>query len=176
MRSSAPRRPAECAGLWRVALLLACLPAPAYAGPPAVPTTTVPTPTPVPESDDAARQVTVFGVLAMPGVTAADPKLAKVEAQLRKLLPGHGFRLVEVKTRRLRAGQTVRCDLGGDYSSTTTLTRASNDNGKVQLLCTVLKDKAVVMQSMVTTPANQLFFCDKRLPDGTHLLVGIGAR
>jgi hypothetical protein len=129
--------------------------------------------------DAPARQVTLFGVIATPNDPRIDPKLSKVEAQLRKLLPNHGFRLLDVKTKRLTAGQTLACDLGagaGGFQAATTLIQPIDENGKVQLRCAVLLNQNVQLESLVTTPPNQLFFCDKMLPDGTRLLIGIGAR
>jgi hypothetical protein len=127
-------------------------------------------------ADDDARQVTLFGVIATPDDMRIDPKLAKIAPQLRKLLPNHGFRLLSVRTKRLTAGATVKCPLGEGFTATTTLTEAVDADGKVKLRCEVLREGNVVLESQVTTPPNQLFFCDKALPDGTRLLVGIGAR
>ena len=56
---------------------------------------------------EPARQVTLFAVIAVPGSNAIDPKLAGIELQLRKLLPGHGFKLLDVRSKRLHAGK--RC-------------------------------------------------------------------
>ena len=33
-----------------------------------------------------------------------------------------------------------------------------------------------VLATLVATPPNQLFFCDKSFPDNSRLLIGIGAR
>ena len=123
-----------------------------------------------------ARQVTVFAVIASPDDPSVDPKLKKVLPQLRKLLPKHGFRLLDVKSKRLKSNQSIVCDLGDGYRSTTTLTEPSDEDGKVKLRCSVLLNDVPLLESNVTTPANQLFFCDKALDDGTRLLVGIGAR
>lgn len=123
-----------------------------------------------------ARQVTLFGVIATPYDTAIDPKLARIEPQLRKLLPNHGFKLLGVQSKRLTAGQTLTCDLGSGFTAAATLNRPSDDDGKVRLQCAVLQNRAVQLESKVTTPPNQLFFCEKTLPNGTRLLVGIGAR
>ncbi len=122
------------------------------------------------------RQVTLFGVIASPYDTAVDPKLEKILPQLRKLLPNHGFKLLDVQSKRLTAGQTVTCDLEQGFTTTATLIQPVDDNGKVQLRCAVLQNQTVVLESLVTTPPNQLFFCEKSLPNGTRLLVGIGAR
>ena len=61
---------------------------------------------------DPARQVTLFGIIATAGSNDLDPKLAGIEGQLRKLLPGHGFKLLDVRTKRLMTGQSLRSDLG----------------------------------------------------------------
>jgi hypothetical protein len=126
--------------------------------------------------DATARQVTVFGVIATPLDTAIDPKLAKVEPQLRKLLPNHGFKLLGVRSKRLTAGQTLTCPLEDGFNAAATLTQPVDENGKVQIRCAVSQNESVQLESVVTTPPNQLFFCEKALPNGTRLLVGIGAR
>jgi hypothetical protein len=146
--------------------------APAPAPPP---TSTPPEDSPVP-APAPARQVTVFGVVATPHDRRTDPKLAKVEAQLRKLEPGHGFRLMDVQSKRLTTGRSVDCDLGDGYTARVRLRRPADDNGKVQLRCTVSRGRDLLLETVVTTPPNQLFFCDKALDNGTRLLIGIGAR
>ena len=110
------------------------------------------------DDEEPARQVTVFAVIASPDDLKVDPKLKKVLPQLRKLMPNHGFRLLDV------------------YKSNTTLIDPSDADGKVKLRCSVTLNDVPLLESKVTTPANQLFFCDKALDDGTRLLVGIGAR
>jgi hypothetical protein len=129
-----------------------------------------------PPMDPAARQVTLFGVIASPFDLALDPKLAAVEPQLRKLLPNHGFKLLGVQSKRLTANQAVVCDLGDGFSASALLVDPLDRNGKVVLRCTVARNQAAMLESLVATPPNQLFFCDKPLPNGTRLLVGIGAR
>jgi hypothetical protein len=37
-------------------------------------------------------------------------------------------------------------------------------------------DTVIQFSTPVTTPANQLFFCDQKRGDGTHLLIAVGAR
>ncbi len=123
-----------------------------------------------------ARQVTLFGVIASPYDATVDPKLQKILPQLRKLLPDHGFKLLDVKSKRLTAGQTVMCDLGNGFTTTATLIEPIDENGKIPIRCAVLQNQAVLLESLVTTPENQLFFCEKGLPNDTRLLVGIGAR
>lgn len=131
---------------------------------------------PAQPADAPARQVTLFGVIASPDDPAIDPKLAKIEPQLRKLLPNHGFKLLGVQSKRLSSGQTVTCRLEDGFTAAATLIQPVDENGKVQLRCAVLQNKAVQLRTQVTTPANQLFFCDKVLNNGNRLLIGIGAR
>jgi hypothetical protein len=123
-----------------------------------------------------ARQVTLFGVLASPDDLWTDPQLVRVAPQLRKLLPKHGFRLLDVQTRRLTAGQTLACKLDDGFVAETTLIDPSDANGKVQLRCVLLRDRTPRLDTKVITPTNQLFFCDERRHDGSRLLIGIGAR
>lgn len=122
------------------------------------------------------RQVTVFGIVAVPGTTTIDPKLKLVAPQLRKLLPNHGFRLLDVKSKRLAAGETVSCELGAGTAASATLILPLDDNGKVQVRCALVQNGAPQSATVVATPPNQLFFCDKQRDDGTRLLIGIGAR
>lgn len=123
-----------------------------------------------------ARQVTVFGIVAVPNTTKIDPKLKAITPQLRRLLPNHGFKLLDVQSKRLSAGQTVACDLGAGAAAAITLIRPIDDNGKVQLRCELLQSEISQLATLVSTPANQLFFCDKMRPDGSRILIGIGAR
>jgi hypothetical protein len=125
---------------------------------------------------DDARQVTVCGIIADPKNLAVDAKLAKIEPQLSKFLPKHGFKLIEVKSRRVKEGQSVVCDLGGGYAAEALLVHKLNDDGKVDLQCDLTLDTAVQFSTMVATPPNQLFFCDQKRGDGTHLLIAVGAR
>ena len=124
----------------------------------------------------SARQVTVFGIVATPNSNAIDPKLKSIAPQLRGLLPNHGFRLLDVQSKRLVAGQAVTCNLGAGGAAATTLMVPLDGNGKVQLRCELLQDQSPVFATVVATPPNQLFFCDRQNPDGSRLLIGIGAR
>ena len=54
-----------------------------------------------------ARQVTVFGIIATPGSKTADSNLASIKTQLDKLLPKHGFRLLDAQSKRIVAGEIV---------------------------------------------------------------------
>jgi len=123
-----------------------------------------------------SRQVTLFGVIATPGGTAVDPKLVKVGPQLRQLLPKHGFKLLDVQSRRLAVGQTVACSLGPGYTAEAGLVSPLDDEGKVELRVAVEQGGMPLALTDVKTPPNQLFFCDKQLPDGSRLVVGVGAR
>jgi len=123
-----------------------------------------------------SRQVTVFGIVAIPNSSVLDPKLEAIAPQLRRLLPGHGFKLLDVRSKRLATGQAVFCDLGGGASVGTTLLVPEDQNGKVQLRCEILQDGLPQYATIVSTPANQLFFCDKTRADHTRILIGIGAR
>jgi hypothetical protein len=135
---------------------------------------------PGPDADEPpGRQVTLFAVVASANDPRIDPRLVKVSAQLKKLLPGHGFRLLAVQTKRLTEGQgPLTCDLGDGVTAATTLVNALDDNGKVQLRCALLVGpaQATHLETTVSTPPNQLFFCEKTLPSGQQLLIGVGAR
>jgi hypothetical protein len=126
--------------------------------------------------DLPSRQVTLFGILATPGSTTIDPQLKNMAPQLRKLLPGYGFKLLQVESKRLAVTQTVACEKLNQWSVETTLLDALDDNGKVQLRLALGYQGQLQMATIVSTPPNQLFFFDKALDDGSHLLIGIGAR
>lgn len=126
--------------------------------------------------DGPSRQVTLFGIVATPGGKKVDPKLAKVEPQLRKLLPDHGFRLLGVESRRLDVSETLTCDLGNGLSAEAGLLHALDATGKVGLRIALEQEGTPLVITDVATPPNQLFFCDKRLPDGSRLVLGVGAR
>jgi hypothetical protein len=127
-------------------------------------------------AQDATLQVTLFAIVAKPGSNAIDPKLAKIAPQLRKLLPGHGFKLLDVQSKPLGTGESVRCDLGGGLIASTALVRPLNENGKVELRCLLSQNGVAQFDTLVATPPNQLFFCDRMRDDGTRLLIGVGAR
>ena len=123
-----------------------------------------------------ARQVTLFGIMATPGSTEIDRKLATVSGQLRRLLPNHGFRLLDVRSKRLEPGQSVACKLGDGFVAETKLVDPLDGNGKIQLRCELRRHDQEQFATLVTTPPNQLFFCEKRLDNGSRMLIGIGAR
>jgi hypothetical protein len=161
MTNHPPRRPSS--GGWPIALALAA---------------SILLAVPEARSQDAnpARQVTVFGIVATPDSAAIDPKLKAIAPQLRRLLPKHGFKLLDVQSKRLVTGQAVTCDLGSGFTSSTTLMQPLDPNGKVVLRCEILENGTSQLATLVATPPNQLFFCDKMLPSGSRLLIGVGAR
>jgi hypothetical protein len=123
-----------------------------------------------------ARQVTVFGIVASPARTTVDPKLQSIAAQLRKLKPSHGFRLRAATSERLVAGGTLTADLGDGLESRITLVEPETASGKLRLGFELVRKGKVEYRTTVTTPPNQLFFCEKPLPGGDRLLIGVGAR
>ena len=124
---------------------------------------------------ETSRQVTVFAIVASPRNPAIDPKLEPIAPQLRDLLPNHGFKLLDVQSQRLLVGQMVTCHLGGGYTAATTLIVPLDANGKVELRCELLLNEISQLETLVATPPNQLFFCEKPLMDGSHFLIGVGA-
>lgn len=127
-------------------------------------------------SDEEARQVTVFGVIATPGSKTADSNLTRIRTQLDKLLPKHGFRLLDVQNKRIVTGESVTCKLSGDYTVVTSLVQTVDENGKVQLRCELFQGKVRQFSTLVKAPLSQLFFCQRALKDGSQLLIGVGAR
>lgn len=124
----------------------------------------------------ASRQVTLFGLVATPNSNAMDPKLRPIAAQLRKLFPNHGFKLVGVANKRLAVGQGLTCNLGQGFLAGAELVDPLDLNGKVQLKFQLDYQNQAQIATLVTTPPNQLFFADKILPDGSRLVLGVGAR
>lgn len=127
-------------------------------------------------ADEKARQVTLFAIRAIPGSMELDPRLETVQGQLRKILPGYGFRLLDVQSKRIEASQSVSCNLGNGIKAETTLVRPFDENGKVQLRCSVYQKGTREFSALFKTPANQLFFYEQLLGDGTRVLIGVGAR
>jgi hypothetical protein len=123
------------------------------------------------------RQVTVIAIIALPESKAVDSKLASIHAQLTRLLPQHGFKLLDAQISPLVAGESVNCDLGHGYTAETTLVQPVDEDGKVQLRCDLFLDKALQFSANVKAPLNQLFFWERPfLDDGSKLLMGIGVR
>jgi hypothetical protein len=127
-------------------------------------------------ADVTAHQVTVFAILATNDPAAMDSRLASVNSQLQKVLPGHGFKLLDVKSKRIEAAQSVTCDLSNGYKAEIVLVRPLDENGKVQLRCNLSQQGNKEFSTLVKTPINQLFFCERSLKDGTRVLIGVGAR
>ena len=128
-------------------------------------------------ANSPARQVTLFGIVADPNNRSIDPKLSKIAPQLRAMLPGHGFKLLEVKSRRLASGQKLLCDFKSDgFAATAQMVEPLDANGKVQLKVGLYQNEGLQFETLVNTPPNQLFFCDKLFNGGARLLIGVGAR
>jgi hypothetical protein len=127
------------------------------------------------QAEDAC-QVTMFAIVATPHGSKVDPKLARIESELRKVFPDYGFKLLDVQSKRLTAGKSVTCSLGDGRVATTKLVQPLDANGKVKLRCELARRQEREFDRLVTTPPNQLFFCDKQLADGSRLLIGVGAR
>jgi hypothetical protein len=137
-------------------------------------------PAPVPIVDDettAPRQVTVFAIQAKPGASKIDPRLSSVKAQLRKILPDHGFELLEVQSGPLAPGESLACDLGQGWRAETTLLPPSPDEfGRVRLRCKLIEGAEPRFSTEVDAPENQLFFYERELHKGMRVLIGVGAR
>lgn len=146
---------------------LIMLVAPASRGP-----AEAPAPTPAPTS----FQVTIFGIEARPGETGVDPKLASIAEPLRKLRPNNGFTYRGHKSVRLSPGESVRCDLGDGLVAEAQLKSGPNEAGKVVIQFTLWRGDRARFTTKVTTPLNQLFFCEKPLGPRDRLLIGVGAR
>lgn len=160
-----PPCPGRAGALRVMALLIAWL------GPP---------PMSAPAQAIPSRQVTLFGIHATPSVgnesPMIDPKLKPIAPQLRRLFPNHSFKLVGVETQRVPTGQSLTCDFGGGYAASARLTDPFDANGKAQLRFQLDQNGMIDFATIVSTPLNQLFFLDKRLPDGSKLILGIGVR
>jgi len=125
---------------------------------------------------DIARQVTVVAIIATPGARTVDSKLAIIKTQLDELLPKHGFKLLGAQSERIVAPESVTCKLNNGYTVAISLVKSQDENFKVELRCELFQDKARQFSTLVKTPVNQLFFCQRALPDGSQLLIGVGAR
>jgi hypothetical protein len=126
---------------------------------------------------EIVRHVTVFAVVATPDGKTVDSQLANIQPHLSRLLPGHGFKLLDAQTARIVAGESVVCTLTHGYTVETTLVRPIDEDGKVQLRCELSLDGDRQFSATVRTPLNQLFFCERPyLTDGSKLLIGVAAR
>lgn len=126
-----------------------------------------------------ARDVTVFGLLAEPGRDRIDPMLSPYSGPLRKLVPDHGLTLLDSASGRLGPNESVEADLGDGQTLRVTLDRPLGPDGKVHLRVQLLEvgRSRPVFVTEVRTPADQLVFLDKELPDSdARLLIGVGAR
>ncbi len=130
------------------------------------------------QEDVPARQVTMFGILATPGGNEIDPKLKKIEPQLRKLFPGkaYSFKLLATESKRLGVGQSFVCKLGDGFVAGTELLSTLDSDGNLQMRFALDLNDQTEFTTIVRTPPNQLFFCDKQLPNGAKLLIGLGGR
>ena len=131
---------------------------------------------PVRAQELPARQVTLFGILATPGGNKVDPNLKKIEPQLKKLFPGHSFKLLKTESKRLTVGQGMTIDLGDGWIAGADLASVLDADGNVQFKFALDLNQHTEFATLVRTPPNQLFFCDKMLPDGSRLLIGLGGR
>jgi len=122
-------------------------------------------------------QVTVFAINATPGSNKqVDSKLSTIKTQLDKLMPQHGFKLLDVQSKRIVPGESVACDLRNGYTTQISLVGPVDENGKVPLRCELFLNQSREFSTLVKTPLNQLFFCERELQDGSRLLIGVGAR
>ncbi len=91
-----------------------------------------------------------------------DAKIAPVvQAQLRRLLPNHGFRLIKIKSDRVVVNGAVKCDLGAGYVATAHLSNPLDPNGKVQMRFELTQHDVSQFQTIVATPPDQFNFFDK---------------
>ncbi len=130
--------------------------------------------------DSASRQLTVVAIRATPegkseGKTI-DPKLDAIKTQLNRLMPRHGFKLLDVQSKQLTTGGSVRCDLRGGYSAQVSLVGVVDEDGKLPVRYEVFHDDERQVMRLVKSPLNQLFFCERELADGSKLLLAIGIR
>lgn len=133
-----------------------------------------PEPLPAVSASSVPRQVTVFAIKAIPGGSTVDPQLSPVRAQLRKILPDHGFELILSRSERLEPGQALDCDLGAGRVAETIY--EGDEAGRVSLRCSFKDGDSPPFSTRVDAPENQLFFYERTLRDGSRVLIGVGAR
>ena len=129
-----------------------------------------------PSSSEHSRQVTVMAIRAIKGTGPLDPKLATVAKQLAQIMPDHRFELIDGKTKRLDPKQAMVVKSVENSVLTVELKSPSNDEGKVEMLIRLTMDGGEPFESVIKTPANQLFFLDRKINDSNRLLIAVGAR
>ena len=132
-----------------------------------------------PSSSERSRQVTVMAIRAIraiKGTGPIDPKLATVAKQLAQIMPDHRFELIDGKTKRLDPKQAMVVKSVENSVLTVELKSPSNDEGKVEMLIRLTMDGGEPFESVIKTPANQLFFLDRKINDSNRLLIAVGAR
>lgn len=127
-------------------------------------------------SAENSRQVTVMAIRAIKGTGPTDPKLATVAKQLAQIMPDHRFELIDGKTKRLDPKQAMVVKSAENTALTVELKSPSNEEGKVEMLIRLTMDGGEPFESVVKTPANQLFFLDRKINDSNRLLIAVGAR
>lgn len=131
------------------------------------------------EAEPTLRDVSVTCLRAEPGGNGVDPQLAVVAGSLRKVLPGHSFRVLGARGDRLAKGGLLRCELDDERTVTVQVLDPLDDDGKVALRVRLVREgrKRPVFVTDVKTPPNQLVFLDKQLPgEDARLLIGVAAR
>jgi len=128
------------------------------------------------EQDFAGRQVTVMVIRAKKNAPTTDPKLAPFESRLTQLLPEFGFSLENGKSRELAEGEALDLMLKMEKKLSVRMVDAEDADGKVQMKVRCETGSQVLIDSMIRTPPNQLFFLDHRIDDTEHLLIAVGAR
>ena len=126
--------------------------------------------------DDIARQVTVFGVLATPGAKTVDSRLSNIHPSVGQVASRERIQAPRRPQRAHRRWRIDHCNLGNGYTLTTSLVKPLDENGKVELRCELFHDKISEFSTLVKTPVNQLFFCQRALKNGSQFLIGVGAR
>ena len=129
-----------------------------------------------PSSSEHSRQVTVMAIRAIKGTGPIDPKLATVAKQLAQIMPDHRFELIDGKTKRLDPKQAMVVKSVENSVLTVELKSPSNDEGKVEMLIRLTMDGGEPFESVIKTPANQLFFLARKINDSNRLLIAVGAR
>jgi hypothetical protein len=127
---------------------------------------------------EIVRQVTVFAIVATPKGQTDDRNLSSIQASLSKLLPQHGFKLLDSQSAKIVAGESVECTPGHGYTAAITMVRPlDEEEGKVELRVELSLDGELQFTATVRTPLDQLFLCERPfLTDGSKLLIGVGAR